>query len=184
MSANKHAAEAPPDIAGSIDAVLDAMRPLETTARICLRGDLAHRAQQLDVEVRRLERASSPLDSLGQPDELGPKLAELETLIAEMKAFEVAFTFRAAGDKAFSDLVAKYPPKVPGDRVDADAASPELIALSCVSHPMNLEQSQALHARLTNGDSNVLFNAAWTACAGEVRIPTSRAASERTLASD
>lgn len=175
--------EADPDVASSIDAVLAAIRPLETGARICLRGDLAHRAQLLDVEVRRLERASSASDSLGQPDELGPKLTELEDLIAQMQAFQVEFRFRAAGDKAFSDLLVKYPPKVPGERIDADAAAPELIALSCVSHPMSLEQSQALHAVLAEGDRNALFNTAWTACAGDVRIPTSRAASERTLVS-
>jgi len=183
VSATKKPEAAPPEVASSIDAVLDAIRPLETGARICLRGDLAHRAQLLDVEVRRLERASSASDSLGQPDELGPKLAELEALIAEMQAFQVEFKFRAVGDRAFSDLLVKYPPKNPGDRIDADAAAPELIALSCVSHPMSLEQSLALHAVLAEGDRNALFNAAWTACAGDVRIPISRAASERTLVS-
>ena len=183
MSANKHAAaEAPPDIAGSIDAVLAAIRPLETTARICLRGDLADRARRLEADIRRLERTER--ESLGQADELAPLLAELEALIVEMKAFEVEFRFQAAGDKPFSDLLAKYPPKNQGDRLDADAAAPELIALTCVSHPMSLEQSQALHAVLAEGDRNVLFNAAWTAASGDVRIPTSRAASARTLASD
>jgi hypothetical protein len=164
--------------AGGIEDVLAAVRRRETTVRICIAGDLAAEAERLAAQIDLLDTVKRT--SLADGAERAELAAQLDQLIAKMETAQVEFRFRGLGDKEFSDMAAAYPATEPNKRWNMDAMAPDLIARSCISHPMTLEQSRRLHDSLPEGSREQLFGAAWEASRGEVRIPTSRAASVTT----
>lgn len=174
--------DAPAPRALSIEDVMALARPRQTSARVCVAGDLAVEAEQLAAEIDRLDRIprTSLADSGGERHALAAKLDEIIEL---MRGAEVEFTFRDIGNKAFSDLKARFPSQDPNLRWDLDGMAPELVAKACVSPAMTLEQSLTLHEKLPRQSRDALWAAAWDACDGENRIPTSRAVSAMTSGS-
>jgi len=166
----------------TIEAVMGLVRPREASVRVCVAGDLAAKAEKLATEIDRLDRIprTSLADSGGERHALAEQLDELIEL---MRIAEVEFTFRDVGNKAFSDLKARFPSQDPNMRWDLDGMAPELVAKACVSPAMTLEQSLTLHEKLPRQSRDALWAAAWDACDGENRIPTSRVASATTSSS-
>lgn len=162
----------------SIEDVLALARPRETSVRICVAGDLAAEAERLEAEIDALDRVGRT--SLADGGQRAVLAARLDELIELMREAEVEFKFRGMESKAFSDLLVQHASQDPSKRFNTDTFPPALIAASCFSHPMTLEQSQRLHATLPEVSLNRLFNTAWDACCGETRVPTSRAASATT----
>lgn len=174
--------DAPAPGALSIEDVMAMARPRETSVRVCVAGDLAAKAERLAAEIDRLDRVArtSLADGGGERHALA---AELDEIIELMRGAEAEFTFRDIGNKAFSDLKTRFPSQDPNMRWDLDGMAPELVAKACVSPVMTLEQSLTLHEKLPRQSRDALWAAAWDACDGENRIPTSRAASATTSGS-
>jgi hypothetical protein len=162
--------------APDIKAVLAAARPREVSVRICVAGDLGAEAERIEAELDRLEGV--PRSSLGEASGRAALVAELDEVIALMRDAEVEFRFRGIPPKTWSDTVAQHPARNEAEAWNADTLPVDLIAASCISPVMSVEDVQALYDVLPAGARTELWNAAYTASrGGAVQIPTSRAAS-------
>lgn len=178
MTGAKTAAKtAPLDMA----AVLDLAKPREVIVRLCLAGDLAARADRLAADLDRM--AFTPT-SLAEADPRTAMAAELDDLIAQMKAAEVEFQFRAVSHQALSDLKAEEPPRNDDEAWNSDTLPVRLVAMSCVSPAMSLEQAQALFDIVNTQQRSELFTAAYQANHAATQIPISRAVSASLSSSD
>lgn len=165
-----------------IKAVLTKAQPRQETARLCLRGDLIHQHKQLVAELTEAER----LDEMSNEPDLAPEIAQqIVDLEAEIRAEETEFTFRSIGRRAWSDLMAKYPPSKAEQRIGAEFNEDFIaaaVAASCVDPAMTDEEARQLEELVTVGQWSELWQACVLANGGTGSVGESKAAS-RVLAS-
>lgn len=162
-------------MAQSIDEILAQATPRERTVSVCIRGDLAGKADQLAAELAKVNEEWEPADLTDVHP--GRKVAaELKAVREQIKAAEVEFVLRYIGDKAYSDLLAAHPSDNDNELFNADFVK-ALIAASCVDPVMTEQQVAELFEKLNQGEIKRLFDAAWDVHNSSEIVPFSLAAS-------
>jgi hypothetical protein len=119
--------------------------------KLCLRADLFAARDRLVREI-----AATSGDSLaGGSSELRLKLGALED---EMRAATLEFTFEAVTRATFADIEDAHPSEREGPSTAFMAA---LVATSLVEPDLTTEQVSELFANLSDGQVQVLEDAAW-----------------------
>jgi len=161
----------------TIAEVLGRFKPRELVVPLCLAGDLVAEHARLDAELSELKSwQSTGLADVDPRRQIAERVAQLED---EMKAAEVEFRFRAIDRIAWSDLLAKHPPrKEPKEQQFNEATfMPALLAACCVEPVMTLDQATELLGMVSDGQAVTLFNGAWHVNEEQSSIPFSLAAS-------
>jgi hypothetical protein len=165
------------------EAQLAAAKLPEKIVRVCLRGDLAARVQELEEQ---LEAASGQADSSGASlagDGRRALVEQIEAVVQEMHTASIPFRLRAVSKRVWSELTSAHPPRQ-DDRRDLlagynrDELGPQLIRICVVEPALTPQQweqleevlSPAEYAKLDRGAAELNFE--------EVSIPFSSAASQ------
>jgi hypothetical protein len=155
--------------------------PPQRTVRICLRGDLAERWEQLSerLEGARAAQPSASLAGTGIP----ALSAEMDALTAELHDATVEFTVRGLSRADWRELEAAHPPRrdpATGEPVKEDAERGHdtntfydaLIQACVVSPEITAEQWQHLLGKVLNeGQLSQLASAAVVVSRGTVDVP-------------
>lgn len=155
--------------------VLDAAKPREASATICVAGDLAGEHERLRAELQ-TEQAKAAVSIEGNPRkvELAQQLADLE---ARMSEATFTFTFRALPAQQWSNLLADHGPRSADETFNA-ATLPLALVKRCLVDPVASEADvDALAERLSDGAFEALFDAAWRCNRQGPSVPFSSAAS-------
>jgi hypothetical protein len=153
----------------------------ETTAAVCLAGDLNAEHEELSRQLQALGEAWTP-DSLSAANPrraLAERITDLEQQMAEQVH---VFRFRALSTARFRELQRAHPPREdaqPPERLfNVDTFTPVLVAACCVDPEFSgVEQVQELFDKLGQGAFDTAFTAAWSACTGASDVPKSALAS-------
>ncbi|MCX5601628.1 hypothetical protein OOK29_26100 [Streptomyces phaeochromogenes] len=169
--ADEQPVEQPADIAD----IIARATPRERTVRICIRGDLAGRAEELQDQITQVSEDWEPED-LTDVHPARALAQEMKELREQVKASEVPFTLRYIGEKKYSDLVAAHPSD---DKNEAwgETFPAALIAASCVSPRMTEDQAHQLFEKVNQGEVKKLFDAAWDVHNASDIVPFSLAVS-------
>jgi hypothetical protein len=160
----------------SIEDILAEARPRERTVKVCIRGDLAGRMEELQDALAQTSTDWEPSDL----SEMHPGRAiaeEMKALREQIHAAERPFTLRYIGDKAYSDLMAAHPSKEADEAFDSETFPRALIAASCVDPVMSEEQAAQLFEKINEGEIKRLFDAAWDVHNSSEMVPFSLLAS-------
>ena len=158
-----------------ISEIIAKARPRELTVRICLAGDVAAEVDRLEAELQDVSQWQSESIADENP---GLRLAEqIKDARERMRQAEAEFTFRALGDRAWSDLVAKHPGKTEEDAWDPDSLAPALVSACAVEPVMTAEQVGELFEVLNQGQRQQLIDAAWQVNGEATPVPFSLHAS-------
>lgn len=152
-----------------------------TTVTLCVAGEL--QAQWEDLERELQDAIDAEDDSLASGGESREIAERMDALREAMRAYERTVKFQALSQRAYSDLLAKHPPRK--DNEDDQARSlnietfpPALIAACAVEPVMTEEQVKQLAELLTNWQFNELFGASFMLNRSPVSIPKSVTVSE------
>ncbi len=149
--------------------ILAQATPREHTVRICLAGDVAAEVERLEADLA--ATSSWQQQSLAEANP-GIEIAErIKDARERMQAAEVPFTFRALGDKAWSDLVAEHPGKTPDEAWDDETLAPALVAACAIDPVMTPKDVDALFETLNLGQRQELINAAWSVNSEGTSVP-------------
>jgi hypothetical protein len=164
----------------SIDDILGQLKLPERVYNLGPRADLQAEWEQAEQDLAKAEaQARDSLAGLGAAGKATAKrIQELEEQMAE---HTVAVKLRALPHKAWSDLLAKHPPREDhaGDGAfNSDTFGVGLLAACAVDPVMTDEQAGALVDRLSSGQWNELFSVLWGLNRSGVEVPKSRRASE------
>lgn len=163
----------------AIEDILAKAKPRVEEVSICLAGDLRAEHAQLVTELERvIERQVTAGKMTGDSEARG--IAEkVQLLEAEMEKASQPFRFRGASEETLEALRERFPPR-DGKREswNTTAAGPALIA-ACASDPaMSEAQADMLRKAISQGDWDLLVEAAWTATTSKDRsVPFSVRAS-------
>ena len=177
QAAAEHDVNAP---ALTLDELMQEARLVERTARICIRGDLDDRHQQLIAELAELvDEDGHPLDDddsdrpLGEPSPVQAKFTELQAVKAERAKWMRSVRFRAMPDDEWR-VFEKENRGPDGEAKDRDDYSTKIIARCAIEPAMTEADVAAMRKKLTGPQMTALFNAAWLACAtGGLDVPKS-----------
>ncbi|MEV0382423.1 hypothetical protein [Nonomuraea sp. NPDC050643] len=164
----------------SIDDLLGRIRLPERTWNLCTRADLQGEWEQAEQQLARAEVQSR--DSLaGNSSEVRQIASHIQDLEAEMAEHTVPLKLRAVTHKAWSDLLAKHPPRE-GNADDGAFNSLTfgvgLLASCAVDPAMSEDQAGKLVDSLSHGQWNDLFTTLWGLNRTGADVPKSRKASE------
>lgn len=163
-------------MANSIEDILAEATPRERTVKVCIRGDLAGRMEELQDELAQTSTDWEPSDLTDVHP--GRAIAEqMRELREQIRAAERPFTLRYIGDKAYSDLMAVHPAENDNEAFNSETFPRALVAASCVDPAMNEEQAAQLFEKINEGEIKKLFDAAWDVHNSSDIIPFSLAAS-------
>jgi hypothetical protein len=161
-------------VTDSIEEFLGGYQPPRNSVQITQRADLLARHAELNAAHGVAIRDDM---ALNRNPEAPAILAELHDLEDEIAASEVTFTFESIGRHKYLRLIASHPPtkKDRSDRLDfnADTFPQALVAASCVSPVMTVEQAVELEERLSDGQFRKLWNAAIGVNIGDDAAPKS-----------
>jgi hypothetical protein len=162
--------------------------PPERTVRLCLRANLQSEWEELTGRLERLH-AKDAVTMAGrgrharEREQLAAQIADLE---AQMEAATVPFRVRA-NRRRYNELRLEHPPRKgeDGKPIDEDAMGVNvetffepLIRAMLVEPVLSPEQFEALMDRLSDGQLDSLWQAAWFVNRGKADVPFSRAASK------
>lgn len=162
-----------------IEDIIASAKRAEKTVRICVRGDLNARIDELEQQLEDAQgwkpatlAETSPVRGLAE---------QIEALRQEMHEHEHPFTFRALPPKEWSDLLAEHPAR----EVDTEAGYsfnvetfPTAVVSACAINPvMTVDQVQRLIPALNQGQWDDLFTTVWRVNVRATDIPFSLAAS-------
>jgi hypothetical protein len=162
--------------------LLGQIRPPEKTVSICLAGDLAAEFEDLERDLALAQEQPADGTLAGGANPLATEIAQqIMALRERMREFTQVFRFRGLPRKAYSDLVAQYPPTdeqvAKGDGVDVEAFSAGLVSACCISHSMTEEEAGQLADALTQAQWSALVEAAHAVNAQALDVPFSYRAS-------
>lgn len=166
---------------GAFDKIVaEASRP-ECSVTLCTAGTLNARLQDLERQLAdEHQKVSTSLADGARRRELA---VEVESVVAEMRAHEHTFTFRALPHKAWSDLTAAHKPRdgkneiVNFETFPAACIVASLIQVDDDEVTIDLDDVEKLFTVLNEGQIDQLFNAAWEANTGGRSVPFSGLAS-------
>ena len=143
--------------------ILDRVKPREVRVPVCLAGDLAGEADQLQAELEHAADGWQPT-SMGDVDPRVALTQRLEEVREEMRQQSVEFRLVAIGHTAYSNLIAEHPAagEDPTDPYDPATFLPALLAKSCADPVMSLPQAVKLLELLNDGQAQALFAGALT----------------------
>jgi hypothetical protein len=157
----------------SIEDILAEATPTERSVRICIRGDLRARFDELEAELRAaVDGGDGERSVSGAPEHA--IVERLQQVRADMEAATRTFRFRSIG-KRWRTLATKHEKP---DGGMGEGFFVEAIAESSVSPKMSVEQVGKLFDVLAQGDVDALFLCARSANLGTPDLPKSRLASE------
>jgi hypothetical protein len=164
-----------------VDELIARAKPRETTAAVCLAGDLNARHEELTRQLGDLEEKWIP-DSLSSEN---PRLALAEQITAlerEMTEQLHTFRFRALPKTKFQALQRAHPARddaVPPERLfNVETFPTALVAACCVDPEFpSVAKVDELFDKLGQGAFDAAFTAAWTANTGGSDVPKSALAS-------
>jgi hypothetical protein len=150
----------PKKLPDEIEAILEAAQSTKfvrvATARVpFIDQELRDEHARLDAELKAAiehDRRANDVDDLNPVDTTEPIAARLQEIEDEIDSSIVEFRFRGVGKKAWSDLAREHPPTeaqlkvTPRAEFNEDTFPAAIMALSCESPKMTLEQSQQLLA--------------------------------------
>jgi len=155
----------------------------ERSVAICMNAQLFARMQELERDLRAAESereaAGASLASGGPARELAE---QFEAIRLEMVEHTLTFRLRALPRRKFTAAQAEFPPRE-GNAFDGAAgtnieALGEALVRRCVFEPdLDEEDWQILDETLSDGQWQLLANAAWAINARDVDVPFSRTAS-------
>lgn len=154
-----------------IDAIINSAQLPQKSASICIRSDLVARWEELHAQFR---TASDKAESLAQPSPRSLLAAQLRKLSDEMAEHQVTFVFEALPGPEWAKLLDAYPPV--GNEIGKykfnTATFPAALFARCALDPkMTTEQAQQLLDRLSSGQADTIFSAAFSVNNNEVDIP-------------
>jgi len=155
----------------AIEDLLAKVKPATASVRICLRGDLLGDLDLLKDDLDQYDEWEPSGMEADPRAKLRARKAELE---AEMRAASATFRFKSIGDKAWSDLLAKHPPregKDDNEPFDPTSFPTALLAASAVEPTMSVQQAGQLLEGFTLAQRNTVFAAAYSANVRGVDIP-------------
>lgn len=141
------------------DEVLGQVTPLTTTEKVCVRGDLVVRIEQLGEQWQ----AAVAEDARENRPPTAPLIAEeIQAARAEAEAAEVAFTFQAIGSTAWAKLLADHPPPAGrGGSFNPETFPPAAISASLIE-PSGFTVDKVV--QLLEGLNDGAFQRLWGAC--------------------
>ena len=193
--------------------IIAAARLPERSHRVCLRGDLQARWEQLERDLAEAARVgASSLDGDGRTG----IAREMEDLRADMDAATLELTFRALRRDRYQSLKAQHPPRKPADAkrraraktdddtetlaeldtadrlaaldkqvgVNTDTFYPALAHACLVTPELADDEWDQMVAVLTSRQWDELVMVALAANEGEISVPFSPTASRLTRSSD
>lgn len=160
-------------------------KPPQRSVRICLRGDLIGRIEDLDEQIYNLdqERKAVGDDRLSGNATAVKLAAELKKVREEAEAESVVFTFHALPKGQYADLKAKSPGK-DGKEVDHSALFAKVIPLSIIEPEVDSETLDKFLDGLTEGQYDSIVSAVHFLNEGGGDLPFSRNASRALHKSD
>lgn len=168
-----------------IEDILSRAKARETSVDVCLAGDLLAEHQHLVAELERAaheheNRAARSLADENPAVPLAGRIRDLETQIADAT---VSFRFRALPRSKYRALEAAHPGRDgKAEAWNPDTFAPALIAACSVDPVMSDADVARLLDTLNAGQTEALFEGAWTACNEAPKVPFSAAASALTRA--
>lgn len=158
-----------------ISEILKLARRREHSVRICLAGDVAAEVDRLEAQLESAVQWQP--DSIADENPTAELAAKIKAARERMRDAEVEFTFRALGDKAWSDLVAQHPGKSDEEPWDPESLAPALVSVSASDPEMTPEQVGELFEVLNQGQRQKLIEAAWAVNGDATEVPFSLHAS-------
>jgi hypothetical protein len=162
----------------NIDEILGQIKLPERIYPLCLRADLRGRWEELNRKLRHAEAEAT--SSLAGEDSSGVA-EQIRDLEEEMAAATVNLQLRALRSKAWSDLLAKHPPRKDHERDRAfnlDTFGSAMLAACSVDPIMSEDQAGHLIDSITQGQWDELTTVLWNLNNAGVDVPKSRLASE------
>lgn len=164
--------------AADFEQILAGVRPKTVTVRVCLRGDLLAQHEALERELAQARRD----DAVESRHDLAPGVARrLQELEAELDAAAVEFTFRAIGQKAWTDLLVQHKPNEEHREVGYEfnpTTFPQVAMAAAAVEPMMTEaQAQQLFAAVNFGQWQQLWRGCLAVNVEGSTVPFSAAAS-------
>lgn len=160
------------------DAQLDGAELSQRTVKVCLRGDLYTKIEDLDLELKALVDEND--DRAVNPDAV--RVArEIEAIRAEMRRYIVKVVIQAMPQPDFTRLEAEHPPR-PGDPADQAAdcnlvtMTPLMLRASILSPTMTDARWEKFRAKINDGQYKELGAMAWAVNRRAVIVPFSRTA--------
>jgi hypothetical protein len=161
-------------------AAIDAnYRAPQAIATVCLRADLTTEIEQLEADLKSVERADEENNRAPEAPALAQRILELQ---AEAAAATVRFVFQSMGRRRWSDLIRSHKPTEEQKRLaeesdmivafNTDTFPPAAMHASCIE-PANLTLDwwQQIYDRWGEGQVRVLFNACQAAHFGVADVP-------------
>lgn len=164
----------------SIDDFLADFRPPERTVPITTRGDLLGELSELEAKLDRLRQAEDDTGvSLAESSEVIEVAEEIAAKRNEVRDSSRPFRVVAIGERRWSDLIAKHPPKgedkKQGMPWDTESFTPAAIS-ACVAEPqMSTDQAEKLMEVLSGGQIRRLYMAILEVNGGDDSVPKSDA---------
>lgn len=160
----------------------------ERSVEICLQPDLTARMQELERALARAEAERSAAGSLATGGESRALAGQMTAVHEEMLSHSVAFRLRALPRRRFTAMQLEHRPRddnpsdaLAGVNVEAMA---EALVKACLFDPVLDDEDWAnLDEALSDGQWQMLVNAAWAINARDVDVPFSRTASRIMAAS-
>lgn len=161
---------AEPVALSDIDSIIADATPQERAVRICVKGHLRARYEELERQLREAEQ-------LDDGAELSELAEQVKAAAADVERSMVPFTFRSIGWK-WRALYLQYA-NDQDEIADVGEYARQAVAATASSPKMTVEQAQQLFDVLAQGDIDALFNAAIRVNVGAtVDIPKSLRASQ------
>lgn len=162
----------------TFDSVFDGARPVTTSTRICLDGQILAEIDEANRDLVQARLDDEALNRLPVAPEVARRVVELTKLAHES---EIEFVFTSIGSKAWRDLVAKHPPTDVMRRQGADFNTETFpiaaMAAACVEPAgATVEKFTRLAETISQGQWNQLWAACHAANAGPADVPLSAAA--------
>lgn len=162
----------------------------ERSVAVCLQPDLTAQMQELEreLDIAERERAASA-GSLASGSRSRVVSEQIDALREQMLEHTIEFRLRALPRPKHRALLAEHPPR-PDNLIDAAAetnveTATEALVRACVVEPeLDADDWANLDRVLSDGQWNLLANAAWAVCARDVTVPFSRSASRILQTSD
>lgn len=170
---------APDDEPFNIEDVIREAELPTRTVRICVKGDLRVRYEDLhaELEAKSAEVQGRGDESLAGAGDLRGLAEQVKDAAVEMHKHMRKFVFRAISGN-WASITKKHQDEQGGIK-DSAAWSAELVAAAAVSPPMTAEQARRLFQKLSQGDVDLLFMTARKAnFDNSAEVPKSRLASE------
>src|SRR5690606_30687913 len=146
--------------------ILSATKPIEKVVRLCVRGDLFAKYEQLVDELERLHDDvlySGRTSDVADDPEVVAKAREVEKVQQEMERHTYEFRFQTLPGNEWDALVDEHPPRkgVKSDQnagVNLSTFPKAAVRASCVDPDMsNDDEFEEFWAKLNTGQRNLLY---------------------------